>query len=60
MPHALWPALGWTPLLIAEGHRFGNFKPSFETVAAIHEELKAKGITPPPPTPVTPVNGYGN
>jgi ankyrin repeat protein len=51
---------GWTPLLIAEGHRFGNFKPSFETVAAIHEELKAKGITPPPPTPVTPVNGYGN
>ena len=28
---------GWTPLTIAEGHRFGNFKPSFETVAAFHK-----------------------
>jgi len=27
---------GWTPLTIAEGHRFGNFKPSPETVAAFH------------------------
>jgi ankyrin repeat protein len=32
---------GWTPLIIAEGHRFGNFKPSPETVAAIHRALKA-------------------
>ena len=51
---------GWTPLLIAEGHRFGNFKPSFETVDAIKRELVAQGVTPPPPTPVTPVIGYGN
>lgn len=51
---------GWTPLLIAEGHRFGNFKPSFETIAAIHEVMLAHGITPPPPTPMTPVKGYGN
>ena len=51
---------GWTPLLIAEGHRFGNFKPSFETIEAIREELVAKGVKPPPPTPVTPVNGYEN
>jgi hypothetical protein len=26
---------GWTPLLIAQGYRFGNFKPSPDTVAAI-------------------------
>ena len=30
---------GWTPLEIAEGHRFGNFKPSDETAAAIREVL---------------------
>jgi ankyrin repeat protein len=41
---------GWTPLLIAEGFRPGNFKPSFETIAAIHGVMKANGITPPPPT----------
>lgn len=49
---------GWTPLLIAEGHRYGNFKPSFETIAAIKEVLIANGITPPPPTPMVPVKGY--
>ena len=27
---------GWTPLSIAEGHRPGNFKPSPETIAALH------------------------
>lgn len=51
---------GWTPLLIAEGHRFGNFKPSFETVEAIKEVMLANGVTPPPPTPPIPVKGYGN
>lgn len=49
---------GWTPLLIAEGHRFGNFKPSFETIAAIKEVMLANGVTPPPPTPPVPVKGY--
>ncbi len=34
---------GWTPLVIAEGHRFGNFKPSPVTVDAIHQALKAAG-----------------
>ena len=27
---------GWTPLRIAEGYRFGNFKPSQVTVDAFH------------------------
>ncbi|MCA1685024.1 MAG: ankyrin repeat domain-containing protein, partial [Planctomycetia bacterium] len=30
---------GWTPLLIAEGHRVGNFKPSFETITAIQRVM---------------------
>lgn len=47
---------GWTPLLIAEGFRPGNFKPSFETIAAIHKVLLAAGITPPPPTSAEGVN----
>jgi ankyrin repeat protein len=42
---------GWTPLTIAEGFRPGNFKPSAETVEAIHVVMKAAGVTPPPPTP---------
>jgi ankyrin repeat protein len=41
---------GWTPLLIAEGFRPGNFKPSFETIAAIHEVMRSEGLTPPPLT----------
>ena len=49
---------GWTPLMIAEGHRYGNFKPSFETIAAIKEVMLAHGVTPPPPTPPVPVKGY--
>ena len=42
---------GWTPLLIAEGFRPGNFKPSTETIEAIHRVLRAAGIPAPPPTP---------
>ena len=38
---------GRTPLLIAEGYRPGNFKPSFETVAAITEVMLARGVKPP-------------
>jgi len=37
---------GWTPLMIAEGHRPGNFKPSFETTSALHRVMLAAGITP--------------
>jgi ankyrin repeat protein len=49
---------GWTPLLIAEGHRVGNFKPSFETIAAIHRVMRAAGVTPPKPTPRKPRARY--
>ena len=38
---------GWTPLRIAEGYRFGNFKPSPDTEAAIREVMIAAGVTPP-------------
>ena len=37
----------WTPLAIAVGYRFGNFKPSPETEAAIREVMIAGGVTPP-------------
>ena len=36
---------GWTPLTIAEGYRFGNFKPSPVTVAAIRRAMAAAGVT---------------
>ena len=39
--------LGWTPLLIAEGYRPGNFKPSFETADAITDVMLAHGVKPP-------------
>jgi uncharacterized protein len=50
---------GWTPLLIAEGFRPGNFKPSSETIEAIHRVMRAAGVTPPPPTP-RPAAGAGD
>ena len=37
---------GWTPLTIAEGHRFGNFKPSPDTVAAFHRVMSAAAANP--------------
>lgn len=48
---------GWTPLLIAEGYRFGNFKPSPETSAAIQKAMKAAGVSTvvvPPPDKISP------
>jgi ankyrin repeat protein len=35
---------GWTPLTIAEGYRFGNFKPSPETVAVFRRVMAAAGV----------------
>lgn len=44
---------GWTPLRIAEGYRFGNFKPSQVTIDAFHRVMKAAGV------PIT-SDGAGN
>lgn len=38
---------GWTPLAIATGYRFGNFKPSQVTVDAIRRVMLANGVLPP-------------
>jgi ankyrin repeat protein len=38
---------GWTPLTIARGYRFGNFKPSPVTIAALEEVMTSAGVTPP-------------
>jgi ankyrin repeat protein len=38
---------GWTPLAIAAGYRFGNFKPSPDTEAAVREIMVKAGVTPP-------------
>ncbi|MEO7274182.1 MAG: ankyrin repeat domain-containing protein [Vicinamibacterales bacterium] len=38
---------GWTPLAIAVGYRFGNFKPSPDTEAVIRAVMIASGVTPP-------------
>ncbi len=49
----------WTPLSIAEGHRPGNFKPSPETIAALHKVMLAAGVKPPPSSePVDDRKGY--
>jgi len=37
---------GWTPLMIAEGYRPGNFKPSAETIEALQRVMLASGVTP--------------
>jgi uncharacterized protein len=38
---------GWSPLAIAAGYRFGNFKPSPDTEAALREVMIAAGVKPP-------------
>jgi hypothetical protein len=38
---------GWTPLTIARGYRFGNYKPSPVTVEAIESVMLSAGIKPP-------------
>ena len=39
---------GWTPLLIAQGFRQGNFRPIAEMELLIANLMRAKGIDPPP------------
>jgi ankyrin repeat protein len=38
---------GWTPLMIAQGHRPGNLRPAPDTIAAIEQVMRAEGIEPP-------------
>jgi len=42
---------GWTPVMIAEGFRPGNFKPSVETLEALHAVMREAGAAIPAPTP---------
>ncbi|MDX1945215.1 MAG: ankyrin repeat domain-containing protein [Pirellulaceae bacterium] len=42
---------GWTPLLIAQGHRPGNFRPAPETIAALERAMRDAGVKIPPPRP---------
>lgn len=52
---------GLTPLVIAEGYRPGlNFRPSPETVAALHQVLLAAGVTPPKSSLPAAKSGYDN
>jgi ankyrin repeat protein len=44
---------GWTPLAIATGYRFGNFKPSPVTIEALQKIMKAAGVS----TELGPVRG---
>jgi ankyrin repeat protein len=41
---------GWTPLMIADGYRPGNFKPSAETAEAIRRVMREAGVEPPAAT----------
>jgi ankyrin repeat protein len=41
---------GWTPLMIAQGHRPGNFRPAPDTIAAIERAMRAAGVAPPKAT----------
>ena len=50
---------GWTPLVIAAGYRFGNFKPSPDTEAALREVMIAAGVTPPDMVDARMVQIYG-
>lgn len=39
--------LGWTPLMIAQGHRPGNFRPESATIAAFERVMRFQGVEPP-------------
>ncbi|MDQ5980705.1 MAG: uncharacterized protein QG602_3682 [Verrucomicrobiota bacterium] len=49
---------GWTPLRIAEGHRFGNFKPSYEVMTVLHRLMKTHGVEIPPSMERAKPKGY--
>ena len=39
---------GWTPLLIAQGYRQGNFRPIAEMEDVFSKVMKSRGVEPPP------------
>lgn len=45
---------GWTPLMVAQGHRPGNYRPSPRTIATLETLMRAKGVEPPPAAPTAP------
>lgn len=49
---------GWTPLLIAQGHRAGNFKPAAATMEAIAIIMKERGVQPEKAKPFKGGNEY--
>jgi ankyrin repeat protein len=49
---------GWTPLMIAQGHRPGNFRPAPDTITVIERVMRAEGIEPPKATREVPKRGY--
>lgn len=51
---------GWTPLRIAQGYRVGNFKPSPETITALHKVMLAAGLTPPVAKSPVASGGHGD
>jgi ankyrin repeat protein len=42
---------GWTPIMIAQGHRPGNFRPAPDTIVAFEKVMRARGVEPPKPVP---------
>jgi ankyrin repeat protein len=38
---------GWTPLMIGQGHRPGNFRLAPDTVAAVERAMREAGVEPP-------------
>jgi ankyrin repeat protein len=49
---------GWTPLMIAQGHRPGNFRPAPDTIAAIEKVMLAAGVPLPPKVKPEVKKGY--
>jgi ankyrin repeat protein len=52
---------GWTPLLIAQGYRKGNFKPDVATIEAIRRVMSKEALAEADaaPPPADPSNNYG-
>jgi ankyrin repeat protein len=48
----------WTPLMIAQGHRPGNFRPAPDTITAIEQVMRAAGVEPPKAERPMPRKGY--